>query len=122
MGSPERHTGPSHSHSLSQSARRESLKGELTNRNNTNSQIPASQGISKKQSRIHPVDGYSNSENMWEKIWNLEKQTEQQVPNKYPNYRSEFIVSCNNKQFKIKRNPLFKKIAKEMGIDLSNNR
>jgi|LauGreDrversion4_2_1035121.scaffolds.fasta_scaffold63397_3 hypothetical protein len=24
-------------------------------------------------SRTHPVDGYSDTENMWEKVWNLEK-------------------------------------------------
>lgn len=29
---------------------------------------------SKKGQRIHPVKGYSDSENMWEKVWNLEKQ------------------------------------------------
>lgn len=43
-------------------------------------------------------------------------------PNKYPNFRSEFLISANNKQFKIKRNPLFKKIAKEMGIEISSNK
>jgi hypothetical protein len=27
----------------------------------------------KNNSRIHPVEGYSDTENMWEKLWNLEK-------------------------------------------------
>ena len=51
--------------------------------------------LSKKNQRIHPVDGYSNTENMWEKLWNLDKP--EQPPNKYPNFRSEFIISANNK-------------------------
>ena len=68
--------------------------------------------MSKKNQRIHPVEGYSNSENMWEKLWNLDKPD--QPPNKYPNFRSEFIISANNKQFKVKKNPLYKKVLKEM--------
>lgn len=27
----------------------------------------------RKSQRIHPVKGYSDRENMWEKVWNLEK-------------------------------------------------
>ena len=52
---------------------------------------------------------------MWEKLWNIEKQAEI-PPTKYPNHRSEFLifVQSENKQFKIKRNPLFKKVAKEV--------
>lgn len=48
---------------------------------------------------------------MWEKIWNLDKTDP--VPNKYPNFRSEFLINVSDKQFKIKRNPLYKKILKE---------
>ena len=36
------------------------------------------------------------------------------APNKYPNCRSEFMININDKQFKIKKNPLYKKLAKEM--------
>lgn len=65
-----------------------------------------------KKSRIHPVEGYSNTENMWEKIWNLEKA--EAPPSKLQNFRSEFIINVNNKQFKIKKNSLYKKIQKEL--------
>lgn len=58
------------------------------------------------------MEGYSDTESMWEKIWNMEKSDA--APNKYPNSRSEFIINVNDKQFKIKKNPLFKKIVKEM--------
>ncbi len=65
-----------------------------------------------KKSRIHPVEGYSNSENMWEKLWNLEKA--EAPPNKYPNQRSEYLVNVNKKQLKIKKNPLYRKILNEV--------
>jgi hypothetical protein len=61
---------------------------------------------------VHPVEGYSNTENMWEKLWNMEKS--EAAPNKYSNFRSEFNIIINDKQFKIKKNPLFKRILKEM--------
>jgi hypothetical protein len=42
----------------------------------------------KKRQRIHPVEGYPDNENMWEKIWNLDRV---EAPfTKYPNCRSEF--------------------------------
>lgn len=40
--------------------------------------------------RIHPVTGYSDFENMWQKIGNLEKDLPH--TNKYPNKRSQFII------------------------------
>ena len=36
------------------------------------------------------------------------------APNKYQNFRSDFVININDKQFKIKKNPLYKKIVKEM--------
>ncbi len=42
-----------------------------------------------KNSRIHRVEGYNDTENMWEKIWNLEKAD--LPPNKYQNLKSEYI-------------------------------
>ncbi len=64
-------------------------------------------------SRIHPVPGYPDSENMWEKVWSLEKGDTYQT--KYPNHRSEFLFSVNeSRQVKVKRNPLYKKVMKEM--------
>ena len=63
----------------------------------------------KINSRIHPVTGYSDTENMWEKVWNLEKH--EMPPNKFPNCRSEFNIHVNEqRQFKLKKNPLFKDI------------
>ena len=50
---------------------------------------------------------------MWEKVWSLEKG--ETYTTKYPNHRSEFLFSVNeSRQFKVKRNPLYKKIMKEM--------
>jgi hypothetical protein len=40
-------------------------------------------------SRIHHVDGYSDTENMWEKVWSLERQEAPQFKNL--NHRSEFL-------------------------------
>jgi len=78
---------------------------------------PATPEAAKKprdpMSRIHPVPGYPDSENMWERVWNLEKPDT--LTTKYPNHRSEFLFSVNeNRQFKVKRNPLYKKVLKEM--------
>ena len=78
---------------------------------------PVTPEINKKprdpMSRIHPVPGYSDSENMWERVWNLEKPDT--LTTKYPNHRSEFLFSVNeNRQFKVKRNPLYKKVLKEI--------
>ena len=41
--------------------------------------------------RIHPVTGYSDSENMWQKLVSLERDN---VPNvsKYPNNKSAFTI------------------------------
>jgi hypothetical protein len=64
-------------------------------------------------SRIHPVPGYPDSENMWEKLWNLEKPDA--LVTKYPNSRSEFLFQVNDsRQFKIKKNPLYKRVAREV--------
>lgn len=49
---------------------------------------------------------------MWEKLWNLEKA--EIPPNKYPNQRSEYLVNVNKRQFKIKKNPLFRKVMQEL--------
>jgi hypothetical protein len=49
---------------------------------------------------------------MWEKVWSLEKT---EYVTRYPNYRSEFLFQVNeSKQFKVKRNPLYKKIHREL--------
>ena len=56
--------------------------------------------------RIHPVTGYSDTENMWQKLANIEKDV---VPsmNKYPNKKSQFIVQVHDKIFRLKKNPAY---------------
>ena len=86
-------------------------EGDLPERNATTPE--ASKKPRDPMSRIHPVPGYPDSENMWEKVWSLEKGDTYQT--KYPNHRSEFLFSVNeSRQVKVKRNPLYKKILKEM--------
>jgi hypothetical protein len=63
-------------------------------------------------SRIHPMPGYSNTENLWEKITNLERT--EMPPNKHSNHFSEFVITVNERQLKLKRNLLFKKVLKEV--------
>ena len=49
---------------------------------------------------------------MWEKITNLEKS--EMPPNKNSNHLSQFLITVNDRQLKLKRNPLYKKILKEV--------
>jgi len=49
---------------------------------------------------------------MWEKIWNLEK-SDLVAPNKFPNWRSEFLLQVNDKQLKLKRNQYYKDILRQ---------
>jgi hypothetical protein len=53
---------------------------------------------------------------MWEKLWNIEKADV--PPSKYNNFRSEFVINVNKKQFKIKKNPLYKKVVKELASEM----
>jgi len=70
-----------------------------------NSNIPSS--------RIHPVEGYSDHDSMWEKLWNLEKTDT--PPMKHLNHRSEFLFCVNeSKQFKVKKSPIYKRIQREL--------
>ena len=57
-------------------------------------------------SRIHPVAGYSDTENMWVKICNIDK--EEKIGNKYQNDKSMVQIQVSDKVFKIKKNPLYK--------------
>lgn len=63
-----------------------------------------------QQSRVHPVAGYSDSENMWVKVCNLEKQ--EVNTNKYKNNRSEVTVQVSDKIFKLKKNSHYKNHTK----------
>ena len=60
------------------------------------------------------MPGYSDKENVWEKIWNLDRLD--QGPCKFKNDRSDYYLCVTDKQLKLKRNPLLepvKKIVKE---------
>lgn len=43
------------------------------------------------RSRVHPVPGYSDGENMWFKLMNLDKDPVANVT-KYPNKKSTYII------------------------------
>jgi hypothetical protein len=67
-------------------------------------------------SRIHPVEGYPDNENMWERLWNLEK-ADAMPSLKHLNHRTEFLFYVNeSKQFKVKKNPHYRRILKELTI------
>ena len=56
--------------------------------------------------RVHPVAGYSDGENMWHKLANLEKDKETNV-NKYPNNKSLYTIQVHDKTFKLRKNPVY---------------
>jgi hypothetical protein len=64
--------------------------------------------------RIHPVDGYSDSENMWEKLINIEKC--QHCPPTHPrdsNNKNRYTIAVQDRVFKIKKNPFYIQKKKE---------
>ena len=61
-------------------------------------------------SRVHPVTGYSDTENMWVKLCNVEKNV--QVENRYQNDKSLTTIQVSDKIFKLKKNPLYKDFPK----------
>lgn len=64
--------------------------------------------------RIHPVPGYSNTENMWEKLLNLEKVPVcPPCPLKYQNHKDRFNIAVQDKIFKIKKNPNYTPYTKQ---------
>lgn len=66
-----------------------------------------SKSPSKKQnSRVHPVPGYPDHVNMWEKILCLEK--DEKVNTKYANSRSMFTIQVSDRIFKLKKNSFYK--------------
>ena len=56
--------------------------------------------------RIHPVQGYSDQENMWTKLANIEKDS-LSTATRYPNSKSQFIVQVHDKVFKLRKNPAY---------------
>ena len=58
--------------------------------------------------RIHPVKGYSDTENMWEKMLNIEKTTVcPNHPPRYWNNKNRYNIAVQEKIFKIKKNPTY---------------
>jgi hypothetical protein len=56
--------------------------------------------------RIHPVNGYSDHENMWHKIANIDSPSFTNT-NKHQNKRSMLLCQVSEKVFKLKKNPLY---------------
>ena len=64
--------------------------------------------LRKNARRIHPVRGYSDTENMWEKLLNLEKTAVcPPHPPQYQNNKHRFSIAIQDKIFKIKKNPCY---------------
>ena len=58
--------------------------------------------------RIHPVKGYTDSENMWEKMLNIEKTPIcPMCPLRFQNNKHRFNIAIQDKVFKIKKNPTY---------------
>ena len=57
-------------------------------------------------SRVHPVTGYPDNENMWVKLCNVEK-TEINK-NQFQNDKSVVTLQVSDRVFKLKKNPLYK--------------
>ena len=58
------------------------------------------------RSRIHPVPGYSDSENMWQRLANIEKEAIPN-PNKHPNNKSLYTIQVQDKIFRMRKNPAY---------------
>lgn len=56
--------------------------------------------------RVHPVVGYTDSENMWHRIVNIEKEHLSNVT-KYPNNQSTYMIQVQDKVFKMRKNPAY---------------
>ena len=62
----------------------------------------------KNAKRIHPVPGYSDTENMWEKLLNLERTAAcPPLPTSYQNNKNRYNIAVQEKIFKIKKNPCY---------------
>jgi len=57
-------------------------------------------------SRVHPVPGYSDTENMWVKLCNIEKQDV--IKNEFKNDKSLVSLQVSDRLFKVKKNPFYK--------------
>ena len=71
---------------------------------------PQQEGEPINMSRVHPVEGYSDSENMWVKLCNCIK--DHPVENKHQNGNSMVTMQVDGKVFKLKKNPFYKDFPK----------
>lgn len=68
----------------------------------------------KNAKRIHPVPGYSDTENMWEKLLNLERTVAcPPPPTGCLNNKNRFNIAVQDKIFKIKKNPSYQPYHKQ---------
>ena len=71
----------------------------------------------KARRRIHPVEGYPDNVNMFEKLINVEKiQNQPAVPHKHTNNRHRYSITVQDRIFKIKKNPSYIKKKKEKDL------
>jgi len=56
--------------------------------------------------RCNPVPGYIDSENMWHKLGNLEKDLNSNVT-RHGNKKSVYTVQVHDKVFKLRKNPAY---------------
>ena len=56
--------------------------------------------------RIHPVPGYKDSENMWHRLANIEKEPIPN-PNKHANKKSVYTIQVQDKIFRLRKNPAY---------------
>ena len=62
----------------------------------------------KARRRIHPVKGYPDNVNMWEKLLNIEKQsTWPSCEHRNTNNRNRYTISVQDRMFKIKKNATY---------------
>ena len=66
--------------------------------------------VDPSMSRIHPVPGYNDTENMWVKLCNIEKQ--EINSNKYQNNKSVISIQVTERILKLKKNPLYRSTSK----------
>jgi len=70
----------------------------------------------KANKRLYSIKGYSDHENMWEKLLNVEK-CAICPPTKYPNSRHEYTTCVEGRVFRIKKNPYYSTHLKKTSIN-----
>jgi hypothetical protein len=92
---------------------KEGTNGNLTDPDVHDKEMLDFEKARKNSKRIYPVSGYSDHENMWEKLINVEKV--EKCPNSNPNIsnnKHKYNICVQDRIFKIKKNPLYKEKKK----------